>query len=393
MMAMHPTRPLDPMEILRKLTGLPHRGATTEHEREAADILTHSLQQLGAAVERQPFATPRTYITEVWWLVGGTALGLLLLPALSWLAFLLVGVSVGAALVYFDWRFSPVSLLPPRATSQNIIGKMPHQARTDRKLILMAHYDSAPVSLLYLPSMVRGFHQSLRISLALLVASVLVALLSVLGIGQPVVAWLRWLLVLYFVAQGLISTIDYLRLGFSNGAADNASGTAAAIATAERLWRSPIPGWDVEVVLTGAEEANLKGSRAYYLAQRHDLDAEHTYLLNLDNVGAGQLRIITRTGSLTDIVYDNALVHAALETAASEPRFKTVKPAVWHTGDFDSIWFARAGVPSLTLSAQDEEGLIPNLHRPTDTLQNVDESLPRLAVDFAEATIRRLAGT
>ncbi|KPL21754.1 MAG: hypothetical protein AMJ93_08910, partial [Anaerolineae bacterium SM23_84] len=90
MMAMHPTRPLDPMEILRKLTGLPHR---------------------------------RTYITEVWWLVGGTALGLLLLPALSWLAFLLVGVSVGAALVYFDWRFSPVSLLPPRATSQNIIGK------------------------------------------------------------------------------------------------------------------------------------------------------------------------------------------------------------------------------------------------------------------------------
>ncbi len=384
---------LDPVDILRKLTDLPHRGATTEHEREAADILAHSLQQLGAAVERQPFATPRTYITEVWWLVGGTALGLLLLPALPWLAFVLVAVSVGAGLIYFDWRFSPVSLLPPRATSWNVIGRIPHQAPVDNKLILMAHYDSAPVSLLYLPSMVGGFRQSLRISLALLVAAVPVALLSVLGIGHPVVTWLRWLLALYFVAQGLMSTIDYLRLGFSNGAADNASGVAAAITTAERLWRSPIPGWDVEVVLTGAEEANLKGSRAYYLAQRSHLDAEHTYLLNFDNIGAGQLRIITRTGSLTDVVYDNALVDAALETAASEPRFQTVKPGVRHTGDFDSIWFARAGVPSLTLSAQDEAGLIPNLHRPTDTLQNVDESVPRLAVDFAEATIRRLAAT
>ncbi len=393
MMATQPAHPVDPIDILRKLSDLPHRGATTEHEREAADILAHALEQLGAAVERQPFATPPTYITEVWWLVGGTALGLLVLPALSWLAFVLVAVSVGAALLYFDWRFSPVSLLPPRATSQNIIGKMPHAAPTDRKLILMAHNDSAPVSLLYLPSMVSGFRQSLRISLALLVASVLVALLSVLGIGHPVVTWLRWLLALYFVGQGIMSITDYVRFGFSNGAADNASGTAAAIATAERLWRRPIPGWDVQLVLTGAEEANLKGSRAYYLAQRQHLDAGHTCLLNFDNIGAGQLRIITRTGSLTDVAYDNALVDAALETAASEPRFRTVKPGVWHTGDFDSIWFARAGVPSLTLSAQDDEGTIPNLHRPSDTVQNVDESLPRLAVDFAEATIRRLAAT
>jgi Iap family predicted aminopeptidase len=84
-------------------------------------------------------------------------------------------------------------------------------------------------------------------------------------------------------------------------------------------------------------------------------------------------------------------VDAALQTAASEPRFDGVKPGVWHTGDFDSLWFARAGIPSLTLSAQDSDGCIPNLHRPTDTIDNVDPTLPGLAVDFAAATAKRLA--
>jgi len=384
---------LEPMQIVRDLTALPHRGATTEQERRAADILENYLKQLGATVERQTFTTPKTYISEVWWLVGGLVLGLLLIPILSWLAFLWVTACVLLGLQYFDWRPSPVSLLPPLSKSQNVIGKKPVQGPVSKKLILMGHYDSAPVSMLYLPSSVKNFRQSLRISVGLMIVAGVVALLSVLGIGQPVITWLRWLLVVYFLAQGVMSSIDYFRCGYTNGAADNATGAAVAVAVADRLWHNPIPGWDVEVVLTSAEEANLKGALAYYRAHRKELDPQRTYVLNFDNLGAGQLKIITRTGSLIDVVYDNALVQAALQIAASDPRFADVKPGVWHTGDFDSLWFARAGIPSLTLSAQDEQGLIPNLHRPTDTFENVDPALPGLAVDLAEATARRLAGS
>jgi Zn-dependent M28 family amino/carboxypeptidase len=144
-------------------------------------------------------------------------------------------------------------------------------------------------------------------------------------------------------------------------------------------------------VLTGAEEVNLKGSLAYLLARRQELDPQRTYVLNFDNLGAGDLRIITETGSLTNVIYDNALVDAALETASSDTRFRAVKPGIWHTGDFDSLWFARAGIPSLTLSAQDSDGVVPHLHRPSDTMDNVDPALVRLAVDFAESTVRCLA--
>ncbi len=382
---------LDTMAIVRDLAALPHRGATTAQERQAADILERHLQSLGASVERQGFVTPKTYVSEVWWLIGALEAGLLLIPFLGWLAFAWVALCVALAWHYFDWRASPVSLLPPRAAAFNVIGRQPVQGQAHKKLILMGHYDSAPVSRLYLPSMVKGFRQSLRMSLGLMLVAAIVALLTVLRVGLPWVNWLRYLLMIYFLVQGVMSSIDYWRLGFTNGAADNATGTAVAVATAARLWSAPIPGWEVEVVLTSAEEANLKGALAYFRARRAELDPRNTYLLNLDNLGAGKLKIVTRTGSVTDIVYQNALVDAALQTAASDPRFQDVQAGVWHTGDFDSAWFARAGIPSLTLSAQDEQGLIPNLHRPGDTLENVDENLPRQAVDFAEATLWRLA--
>ncbi len=385
---------LDPMVVVRDLAALRHRGATTAQERRAADILEGHLRRLGAEVERQAFSTPVTYIWEVWWLIGGLVVGLLLTPVASWFAFILVAVCAATALLHFDWRASPVSLLPPHGRSQNVIGHVPRSVARNpakKKLVLMGHYDSAPVSVLYLPSMVKSFRQSLLMSLGLMVVAVAVALLDVLGFGQPIVTWLRWLLVVYFLAQGLIASIDYLRFGYTNGANDNATGAAIAVSTAERLWRKPIPGWQVEVVLTGAEEVSMVGARAYYMAHQGELDPQHTYVLNFDNLGSGHVKVITRTGSITNVVYDNPLVDAALETAASEPRFSDVKPGIWHTGDFDSIWFARAGIPSLTLSAQDEQGLIANLHRPSDTIENVDETLPVHVVDFAEATIRRLA--
>jgi len=389
----------DPMTIVHELASLPHRGATTEQERKAADIVQRYLEGMGATVSRQKFRTAKTYISEVWWLVGGLALGLLLIPFASWLAFGLVAVCAGLALIYFDWRHTPVSLLPPRANSENVIGIAAKKEKQDpdssekekKRLILMAHYDSAPVSLLYLPSMVKNFRQSLLISLGLMVAAVLIALFEVLAIGQPLVTWLRWLLAIYFLSQGVMSTIDYIRYGFTNGAADNATGTAVAMATAERLWNKPLPGWEVEVVLTGAEETGMAGSKFYYKMNRERFASKPTYVFNFDNIGSGDLKIITKTGSISNVIYDNALASAALETASTDSRFNKIKTSVWHTGDFDSIWFVRDGIPGLTLSAQDENGRIPNLHRPSDTIENVDASLPAFAVDFAEATVRRLA--
>ena len=98
--------------------------------------------------------------------------------------------------------------------------------------------------------------------------------------------------------------------------------------------------------------------------------------MNFNSLGKGDLKIITKTGSLTTLVHANKLVDTAILTAEDEIRFHCIKTASWHTGDFDTIWFARAG--------------IPHLHRPEDVIENIDPLLTQLAVNFVERVIRLL---
>jgi len=389
-----------PVTVIRALAALPHRGATTANERRAADLLEELLIGYGAEVTREPFRTPTTYIWPVWWMLGAMIAGLVGASFAPWPALVLVGATSLATVLYFDWRWSPASLLPPRGRSENIVARQPVGAGEVRStthtgdrttLVLMAHYDSAPVSLLYLPSMVKGFRRSLIASLLLTMVAVGIVLLEALEIGPPFVTWARWALAVYFLAQGVAASFDYFRHGFTNGAADNASGTGAAVATARRLWASPPAAWDIVLVLTGAEEVGMVGAAHYFRRHRAQMDPSRTVVLNFDNVGSGALKVITETGSLTPVVYDSDVVRAALAVAAEEARFSAVKPAAWHIGDFDTLIFARAGIPSLTLSAQDARGLVPHLHRPDDVLEHVDLFLPAQAADFAWAVVDRLA--
>ncbi|MBI4758891.1 MAG: M28 family peptidase [Chloroflexi bacterium] len=383
----------DPMAIIRDLAALPHRGTTTPQETQAAQILSDRLKSLGAEVHLESFATPRVYIWPVLWMLLGLIAGLLLAPLAPWASLALAFASAVLLFLYFDWRASPTTYLAPRGRSVNVIGRRttPGQ-KTARTAILMAHYDSAPASLLYLPSLVRGFRQSLLISLALVALAPVLLLLGLLRIGEPVTGVLRIVLALYFLVQGAMTAVDYLRLGYVNGANDNATGVGVALATAARLWADPPPDLDVLVVLTGAEEAGMVGSHAYFRAHRRELDPENTYLFNLDNCGAGNLCFVELTGMVTDVGYRNVLWRQA-KALASEPLFADVKPGTWRTGDFDSIWFARGGIPSLTIMAQDHRGCAPNLHRPTDTIDRVEPALVAHGVDFAEALVRRLASS
>lgn len=386
-------RLFDPMDVVRELARLPHRGATTPEGAEAASILERRLEGMGASVRRHAFLTPRTYIPVLYWFLGGLVVGLLLGPAFRWTGLVIVAASAVTGLLFLDWRWTPLMLLPPLGRAENLVARHRSAAGEDgpRKVILMAHYDSAPVSLLYLPSMVKSFRQSMFISLGVVVLAVLLSALMALRAGPAWLRWFRWPLCAYFVAQGVLASVDFFRFGYTNGAADNATGVGVALATASRLWKNPVPGCQVEVLLTSAEEASLVGSIAYVRAHRKELDRSRTFVVNFDGLGAGDLRIVHATGFITTSTYENELTRAAMETARRDPRFASVKPADWHVGDFDSVNFLRRGCACLSLSAVTSEGVMPHLHRPGDVLANVDPRLPALAADFAEAAIRRFA--
>jgi Peptidase family M28 len=372
--------PMTPKEIVEKLASFPHRGVATENEVHILNFLTQLFDN--QTVSRESFRTPKTYISVVWWLILGLSAGLICLNFSPILGLILTLVFVTMALLYFNWYASPVTNFPPLVTSHNLIIKNPLTTPKAKKLILMAHWDTAPISLLYRPEMVGNFRKSLKMSLILMLVAQFLAISQFL-LPNSFLLLVANILALYFIVQGITASVDFFRLGYSNGASDNATGVAAAIETAKKLWSKNLQNLDIELVITGAEEVGMIGARAYMKAHYREFTKE-TFLINFDTLGSGDLKIITQTGSWSNIVYDNKLVKIAKETTTQTPDLKDVSTGEWHTADFDSVWFQRAGIPSVTLAALDKNGRMPNIHRPSDTLANVDFTPMGKAIILAE---------
>ena len=369
---------MTPKQIVEKLTSFPNRGVATKNEAPVLDFLTQ--QFTNQIVSRESFRTPKTYISVVWWLILGLSAGLICLNFSSILGLVITFVFVTMAMLYFNWYASPVTNFPPLVKSHNLIIKEKKTSPKVKKLILMAHWDTAPISLLYRPEMVGNFRKSLKMSLILMMVAQFLASSQFLVPND----FLLLVLALYFIIQGITATVDFFRLGYSNGASDNATGVAAATEAAQKLWNKNLQNLDIELVITGAEEVGMIGARAYMKAHYQEFTKE-TYLINFDTLGSGDLKIITQTGSWSTIVYDNELVKTAKEITANVASLKDVKTGAWHTADFDSVWFQRAGIPSVTLAALDKNGRMPNIHRPTDILANVDFKPMEEAIILAEA--------
>jgi Peptidase family M28 len=372
---------MTPKQIVEKLASFPNRGVATENEVPVLNFLTQLFDN--QIVSRESFRTPKTYISVVWWLILGLSAGLISLNFSSILGLVITFIFVTLAMLYFNWYASPVTNFPPLVTSHNLVIKHKNATPKAKKLILMAHWDTAPISLLYRPEMVGNFRKSLKMSLILMMVAQFLAISQFL-IPNDFLLLVSNILALYFIIQGITATIDFFRLGYSNGASDNATGVAVAIETAKKLWAKNLQNLDIELVITGAEEVGMIGARAYMKAHYQEFTKE-TYLINFDTLGSGDLKIITQTGSWSTIVYDNELVKTAKEITTKIASLNEVKTGAWHTADFDSVWFQRAGIPSLTLAALDKNGRMPNIHRPTDILANVDFKPMEKAIILVEA--------
>ncbi|SOD82887.1 M28 family metallopeptidase [Spirosoma fluviale] len=376
--------------ILEELTAFPHRGAATANEGKAAELLQGYLSDMGAVVRKEPFDTPKTYATIVYWLTGGLLTGLALIPVTG-VAIGLVWYFIWLGWLYFNWRYSFITRFPVQHTAYNVIGRWPAAGATARKIILMAHYDTAPISRLYSPKKQAGFRLSLIVSLWLMLLAGVTSLLEVAGIGRSYISYLRYALMAYFVVQAIMSTLGYWLKGYSNGASDNATGVAAALATADQLRQANLPDMSIEVVLTSAEEVGMIGAYQYVEAHRKKWNRSQTIAINFDTLGAGKLTVVEQTGTAELIRYDNAPTRIARQLLKTEAFRDRAQVGEWHTADFDSVWFVRNKIPVLALCALDESGQMPRIHQPSDTLINVDLTPVYTAIELAEAVVREWA--
>jgi len=377
---------LESKTIFESLLEWPHRGAGTEEEMMAREmLLTHLEGEYGVNTGEEAFYAPRTYLPFFGMIAAGQLFAIWSAEALLYIALLVGTVFWVSHSLFFDWRQSLLVWFSPKKITANLVAK---KGEGRRLFILMAHLDSAPASFAYRPEHVKNFSLSVYLSTVIVGTGVIIPLFAINGYYAPV--WLLTVLSAVLIGQFFVSGIDFWRFGYTPGANDNLSGVAAAVAAASRLWRHMPADCEVRLVVPSAEEAGMLGAQHYFEQHEDELLSREVYLVNWDTVGAKNIKFITQTGGFTPVYYDNLLTNTAQQLTQQNVKFKDISSGLHRVGDFDTIWFQRAGVSALTLASYDDEGAMPHIHTEQDKAAFVDLENVELASRFGEALIRMI---
>jgi hypothetical protein len=378
------------------------RPSAGEGERKAAAFVIDRLRHAGYEVELEPFEGLTTFSWTYAPLYGALALAGWLGPRRPVLGALL-GLGAFGAFLAESLGFEVASRLPflPHDRSQNVVARLPlpesDGSPPERRVILVAHLDTARSALLFHPRLVRGFRASY---VGLTAAMATVALGNLVrwiqgprrqdpeGLDRATQAAggaLLFPLALLVQREAAMPVVA--------GANDNASGVAVVLAAAERL-AAALQGAleqkaELWVVFTGCEESGLGGMQRFLEAHADELDPATTLFINVDNVGAGMLTLVNQEGTLWPLLADSELLDAATRMALRRGlHFQT---RGYHTLPTDAQVPLSRGYRALSLMAFDEHGALPNWHWRTDTPDAIDVTTMESALDLLIRTVRRLA--
>jgi len=362
------------------------RGSTTPAEAQAADWAARELHRLGVSeVTIERFASPYSAWQPYALATGlGAAAGLLYPWARPWTALLAAFVS-GLALwwAYRQLTFHQTPLRWPfgRRTSQNVIGRVPAREEPRRRAVLIAHLDTHRTP---------WFFQA-RWRLVLFVVGVnLIAIGLVINIGLYLLGAITHWLWVYPVTWGpgvllalaAIACLAADATPFSPGANDNASAVGVVMSLASDLACNPLRHTEVWVVFTGCEEAGCYGMMDFL--DRHGSELANAAFIDLEGVGAGQLRYSTWEGMIRRFPSHPDLVALANQVAQQHPEWP-IKGVGLRAGFTEAGLIVARGYRGLCLIALDTGGFLPGWHQPGDTVENIEpEALERAQRFVAE---------
>jgi peptidase M28-like protein len=340
------------------------RAPGSDAERRSALHLERRLAELGRPVERQSIV--------VWpnWP-----------PALALFAALSVVASVasvsmpklGAALALAGALLTLVEgglLLPTvrrllgRRASQNVISW--GDGARPGLLLLVAHYDAG-----------RG-HIRLRPMFWAQLAVLACCLARLPGVEGLILTAVQFVpTAALVVAIALLVEVALAATPSSEN--DNASGVALALQLIERLGEERLEHFEIGVLFSGGQTALSAGMRGFLKRHRRQLARDRTIILNLDQVGSGELRYTRREGALFTLRSHAQLV--AVCEAIAEDEEEAGAGVVVNREASDGFAARAAGLPALTITCRDARGRAP---------ARVEEVVLERAEGFCLELIRRL---
>ena len=400
---------MEPIELVEGLGTFTGRGAGTDAERRAAGWLAERLSPGG-----------RNVVVETFWCRPNWALAHTLHAVLAVAGSLISLVSPVAGTALLAAALASViadSLtgisfgrrLTPEHASQNVVvaggSRGDEEARVH--LVLTANYDAGRTGLVYrdwlrrppaiIRQTVRGFIPGwlgwLSIGIVWLLA---IAVVRVTGHTSTAVSAAQLPpTVGLLVALALL--LDLAPGRWSPAVGDDATGVGVASAVAQALQTTPPRHLDVELVLTGAGDADQIGLRRYLRRRKQERTAANTVVVGVAASTAGRVHWWHSDGPLIPLRYGRPLRRLGQKLAADEPHFQAGQHKGRGTGP--ALPARIAGIPAITLGCLDDHGLTPRSHQPTDTVDRLDPvaldaglHFALLMVDAIDAAVGELQG-
>jgi aminopeptidase YwaD len=365
-----------------------------------------------AVLERfttHPDAFTHFYRIDIALYLTGFVLLLLGQPLAAGLVLLFMATAAG---LQFGWYFEFYDRLYPKATCYNLTATLEPRGQVTQQLIFSAHHDSAN-ELKFLKKHQKLYGLKIVIPdffrlLALTFAWIWVGWRAITGADPYFGPWVLALLIpgTFFV----LTKFNLFEPWAVPGAGDNLISSAMLVELAGMLKddhggdRSILEHTRLIFASFDAEEAGLRGSRAWVAAHREMLSALPTYALNIDSIfTAADLQFLISDLN-SHVALDRPLAERCL--AIARVRFPSAEyakleagrlpaglvPMRFGGGATDATELARAGVRATTMIAM-PAGIIRDglaYHTMRDTVDAIEPAAVEACLMVAEGLAREI---
>lgn len=294
------------------------RGPGSDGESAAAAYVSRIFNESGITTETEGFYSWKSDLHALIILFGLTIVSYFIF--LNSYAFsFLISLVVFFLFQMETYTWGTVSKLLRKTSSSNVIGKIIPDGHIKKRIIFVANYDTAKNSPLGNSFISRFYNIFYIVAFMCIIA---VTALGIAGLGASLLRFskesirMMWLVMSPFPAYLLLFTLLIL-IGeiwgrYQSGANDNSSGVAVLLYLMGRLSKEPPESVEVWGVATGRGFAGGRGM--VDLIKRHRAELKNAYIINLDHVGKGETKLLTREGAIIGFRCNNQLKRLAFDT-------------------------------------------------------------------------------
>jgi hypothetical protein len=361
--------------------GIGPRPSTSHQESQAADYVEKTLRHWGMTdIKRQLFKSRNSY---GWATVPCFAVGLLasIFAAVGsrWGKLISSVLLLGSARTF---RRSVLAMPPffrrwiSRWTSRNVIVNVPAKDKARQTVYLVGHLDSQKQRFQFPPSNANVMKAEASLPIVLGVLGSLSSLVAA-AFKPRKTPWWIWPLGAAYV-WGLCGGLYDETQPYIEGANDNATAVSVLLGIAQALKHRPLQHTDVVLLFTGCEEVGCVGMARYL--EQYSPPRDNTLWIDIEMVGTGDLCYVTQHGIsyFTSYVPHPEIVGIAKEVAEKHPYLGVKGKEMVIIEEIATL--RREKYKAVCVAGYNEEGALPNWHRLSDNLDNIEpETLSRAA--------------